>query len=188
MNLVSFLGWEYENGMYKSNIDEETYRVTEDRLEIYNPNLLKWEVCNMPINEYSKLQSVELVGIWTEGFAIHNEIEWLFAKNYFLQKDYQVPSSLVYSANNYLEENTVFYLFPCCGKLQIITDKQTAKKDLILKPVEVDSKCTVKYAGRAKFEYETFWQRNSNLDTTSLLNKEYTAKWHGIDVLDTLKD
>lgn len=188
MNLIKFLGWEYENGMYKSNIDEETYRVTEDRLEIYNPNLLKWEVCNMPINEYSKLQSVELVGLWTEGIPIHNEIEWLFAKNYFLQRDYQVPNSLVESANNYLEENTMFYLFPYYGKLQIITEKQMVKKDVILKPIEVDSKCTVKYAGREEFVYEVFWQRNSNLDTVPLFKKEYEAKWHSTDVPDTQKD
>lgn len=188
MNLINFLGWEYENGMYKSNIDEEMYRVIEDKLQIYNPNLLKWEACNMPIKEYSKLQSVELVGIWTEGFAIHNEIEWLFAKNYFLHKDYEVPNSLVDSANNYLEENTVFYLFPYYGKLQIITDKQTAKKDLILKSIEVDPKCTVKYAGRAKFDYEAFWQRNSKCDTTSLFNKEYVVKWHSTDIPDSKKD
>lgn len=68
------------------------------------------------------------------------------------------------------------------------TDKPTAKKDLTLKPIEVDSRCTVKYTGRAKFDYETFWQRNSNFDTTSLFNKEYVVKWHSTDMSDTLND
>lgn len=176
MDLVDFLGWNDNNGIYRSQIDGEFYRVVDNILEIYDFDLLEWEDCDMPINKHHKLMSVEKVGVWSEGFEIHNEEEWELVKTRYLQKGYDVLESTMLTANNYLEDGIVFYMFLYAGCVQIIKNRYTVKRNLVLKPIDWRIKFYTRYVRRAK------------LDTASLFEKEYTAKWHSTDVLDTLKE
>lgn len=50
-----------------------------------------------------------------------------------------------------------------------------------MKVYRLAPKCYPKYFRKIKFDDETYWQRNSNLDTASLFEKEYTAIWHSTD-------
>ena len=115
MDLVNFLGWEDRSGIYRSRVNGELYRIVNNRLETFVPEISDWRESNIRVNKLYKLMPMKQVGTWSEGFEIHSEEEWEFVKNYYLQ-------------------------------------------------------------------------RNSNLDTVCLFEREYVAKWHSTDVLDTLKD
>lgn len=176
MNLVNFLGWEHENGIYRSKANGQLYRVVDNRLEIYDPDLLEWGESTIPINMLYKLRSVEEVGFWSEGFKVQNKEDWELVKYYYSQKGYEIYKSAVLRATEYLENNTVFYASIYYGKVEITTSEELVKRDLVLKPIDWRIKFYTKHARRAK------------LDTTSLFEKEYVAKWHSADVLDILKD
>ena len=187
MNLVDFLGWEDSNGIYRSEVDGEFYRVVDNMLEIYDPDLLEWEDCDMPINEYSKLQTVEEVGVWREGFAIHNKERWELVKGYFLQNGYEISDSLSLIANIYLKEDIVFYVYQYYGHVQITTDTQVAKRDLILEPIKCPLKFYAEYIGRADFGEKMYWRINSDGSTVSLLREKAIVNWHDAGILNTLK-
>lgn len=188
MNLVSFLEWNDNNGIYRSQIDGEFYRVVDNILEIYDFDLLEWEDCDMPINEYSKLESVEEAGFWSEGFKVQNKEDWELVKHYYSQKGFEIYQSAALRATEYLESNTVFYAFIYYGKVGTTIHELFAKRNLILKPIDWEAKHYPKHCRKIKFDDETYWQRNSNLDTVCLLEREYTAKWHSTNMSDILKD
>lgn len=187
MDLVSFLGWENSHGVYRSKVDEKIYRIVDNKLEVYKSHSSRWENCNMPINQYYKLKHVQKVGIWSEGFEIHNEEEWQLVKTYYLQNGYGMPDGTVFSAERYIENHVAFYVWLHYGKVQITTNKEWAKRDLILKPINWEPKYHAVYAGKADFGTPMCWQINSNRCTVSLVENNKVENWHSMGMLSTLK-
>ena len=176
MNLVSFLGWENSNGIYRSETNGQFYRVVDDKLETFVPEISEWRESNIRINKLYKLKPMIEVGAWSEGFKVQNKEDWKLVKYYYSQKGFEIYKSAALRATEYLENNTVFYAFIYYGKVEITTSEELVKRDLVLKPIDWRIKFYTKYVRRAK------------LDTASLFEKEYTVKWHSTDVLDTLKE
>lgn len=188
MNLTNFLGWEHDNGIYRSEVNGQFYRVVDDKLEIYDPNLLEWGECNMPINEYSKLESVEEVGFWSEGFKVHNKEEWELVKAYYLHKGYKTWDGVMFRANMHLEDNVPFYAFLDYGKVEVTTNKEIVKRDLILKSVDWEPKYYAMYFGKAKFGFQMYWQIEPNRNRVSLIEKGKVENWHSADILNTARE
>lgn len=158
MDLVNFLEWEDCFGMYKGKVDGEFYRVVDNKLEIYDSNLLDWKACDMPINEYYKLKSVERVGEWAEGFAIMGEEEWKLVKNYYSQKGYYVPHSVTAMADRYTEKNFMFYTWIHYGILQAGTFIELRRRDLMLRLINRPQEPYLKYVGKESPDSKMFWQ------------------------------
>lgn len=188
MNLVNFLGWENSNGIYRSEVYGELYRVVNNRLETFVPEISDWRESNIRINKLYKLKPMKQAGTWSEGFEIHNEEEWELVKAYYLQKGFDVLQNTEFRASQLIKNNVMFYAFLYYGKLETTIQELFVKRNLILKPIDWEAKHYPKHCRKIKFDDETYWQRNSNLDTVCLLEKEYTTKWYSTDVLDTLKE
>lgn len=188
MSLVDFLGWASDKVLYRSEADKELYRVVNNTLEVYNPDKLEWTRCDMPINEYTTLQAVKYIGEWTEGFEIRNAEDWQLVKTYYLQNGYSKSEGVIFSADGYIENNVVFYVWPHHGRIQITTNKEWAKRDLVLKPIDWHPKYYAKYAGKAKFGTQMYWQMEGNRNEVSLVEKDRVESWHSMGMLGTLRD
>ena len=188
MKLIDFLGWTNNNGLYRNEVNRELYRVINNTLEVYNPDRLEWEKSVITINEYVKLQFVKQTGEWIEGFEIHNADEWQLVKTYYLQNGYAMSEGVVFSADGYIENNVVFYVWPQYGEIQITTNKERAKRNLVLKPIDWEPKFYAKYAGKAKFYGEMYWRIEVNRWEVSLIGKENVVNWNSMSMLGTLRD
>ena len=188
MNLIDFLGWGHDHGIYRSEVDEEFYRVVNNKLEIYDPDLLEWEECKLPINEYSKLQSVEQVGVWTESFPVHNQEEWQLVKNYYLLRNYEISNSVRLAAYNYLEDGVVFYAFPYYGHIEVISNIQIVKRDLILKSIDWEPKFYAVYTGKANFGTTMYWEIKPNRREVTLVEKNKVENWNTTGMLNTARE
>lgn len=188
MNLIDFLGWEHDQGIYRNEVDEECYKIVNNKLEIYDPDLLEWKECELPINEYSKLQSVEQVGVWREGFAIHNEEEWQLVKNYYLLRNYEISNSVRLAADNYLEDGIVFYVLPYYGRIQVISNIQIVKRDLTLRSIDWEPKFYAVYAGKANFGTTMYWEIKPNRREVALVEKDKVENWHTTGILNTARE
>lgn len=135
MKLVEFLNWNCKNGVYKSEVDGEIYRIVDGILEMYEPDSLEWERCNMPINKYTTLQAVKQVGEWIAGFEIYNEVNWQLVKTFYSQNGYGMPKDIVFTADRYVENRVVFYIWLEDGKIQMTTNKRWANKNLALRSI-----------------------------------------------------
>lgn len=188
MSLIKFLGWEHDYGIYRSEIDKEFYRVVDNKLEIYDTDLLVWKECDLPMNEYSKLQSVEQVGIWTEGFAVHNQEEWQLIKNYYLSRNYEIPNSARLAADNYLEDGIVFYVFPHYGHIQVFKNMQIEKRDVVLRFIDWEPKFYAVYTGGANFGTTMYWEIKPNRREASLVERDKVESWHTTGMLNTTRE